>query len=131
MFTLRASPVTTVTSARILLSLVILSGLGLTSCGRGTPEQIAAACEHQLTVAKRGSIAAGMRAGGEDPTSASGRATLEERLRAALAEESAQQSLARCRTLYAELDEERLECILAADDPVAINACTPQADRHR
>ncbi|TNF32648.1 MAG: hypothetical protein EP329_09530 [Deltaproteobacteria bacterium] len=108
-----------------------LSALMAGCSGHGTAEQVAAACEHQLTVAKRGTVAAAMRAAGEDPASESGRAALEQRLREVLAEESAQQSLTRCRTLYAELSEERLTCILGATDPVAINACTPQADRRR
>ncbi|PKN55261.1 MAG: hypothetical protein CVU56_22270 [Deltaproteobacteria bacterium HGW-Deltaproteobacteria-14] len=72
-----------------------------------------------------------MRAAGDDPESADGQRALAAAVADALADASGQASLERCRALYAELPEERLVCILGADDPVAINACTPQADRHR
>jgi|GEM_PF-2952170 len=121
--------------ARGLLPAVALTfalGLATSACGsHGTPEEVAAACEHQLSVAKRDAIAAHMRARGEDPTTRAGLASLEAELRAALAEASAQQSLSRCRTLYTDLSSDRIQCILGADDPVAINACMPQADRKR
>lgn len=128
-------PVTIVTISHgwVLPAFVLLFAalLGGACSGRGSAEQVAHACEHQLTVAKRGAIAARMRASGTDPESADGQRALTGAIAEALADPSGQASLERCRTLYAELPQERLECILGANDPVAINACTPQADRHR
>ena len=105
--------------------------------GHGTPEQVARACEHQLSLSTRAAAAArlareaapdGPRRSAPTPPDP---ATLAAAVAARLATPATQQSLERCRALYAELPVARLDCVLAARDPVAVNACMPQADRQR
>jgi len=114
---------------------LLLAALAATGCtSHGSPEDVARACDHQLAVSVRGAVASRLARAADPAHPRDARvdaAALDAEVAAALADPALEPRRARCRTLYAELPTSRLTCILAANDPVAINACTPQAERQR
>ncbi len=115
---------------------VAITTLGIGACAsKASPEEVERACRHQLSVATWTGYQVRLKHEGVTPASVPPeewqriRADAQTDIDARLASPEGQQSLAKCKKVYAQLSAGRIECILGASDAVSVNNCMPQAEK--
>jgi hypothetical protein len=114
----------------IVLTLALLVPMG--GCGeKGTPEQVAQACKHQVTLSmwssweKRVREQLKMAPKQIEAARPAAKALFDKELQT----DKAKAILDRCETVFARLSKSQIECRLNAKSPDEFRACPPQAKK--